>query len=142
VKDVNSWVDIWGLITVYRGERSSMTPEKVFQNGFTPKGSYDDLLAHVTSNTTAGNFVSSSSEISIAEGFAGKNGYVYVIQTENAIDVNKTLGSLSPFPGQYEHSIKGGVKGDEIVGVYKVKNGKMTGEYISNPNYKPQIKCE
>jgi RHS repeat-associated protein len=141
VSDTNSWLDIFGLIIVYRGERSSMTPDKVFQNGFTPKGSHDDLLAHVTSNTTAGNFVSSSSKIDIAEGFAGKNGYVYMIQTENVIDVNEVLGSQSPFPGQFEYSIKGGVRGDEVVGVYKIKNGKMTGEFIPNPNHKSQIKC-
>jgi hypothetical protein len=39
--------------------------------------------------------------------------------------------------GQCAYSIKGGDRGDEVEGVYKVKNGVMTGEYI----HKPQIKC-
>jgi hypothetical protein len=87
-------------------------------------------------------FVSStSSDINIAEGFADKNGYVYVIETENAVNVNEVLGKESPFPGQCEYSIKGSVRGDEVAGVYKVKNGVMTGDYIPSPNHKPQIKC-
>lgn len=50
------------------------------------------------------------------------------------------LGNKSPFPEQLEHSIKGGVKGDEVIGAYKIKNGKMTGEFIPNPNYKNKTK--
>jgi hypothetical protein len=36
---------------------------------------------------------------------------------------------------------KRGVGGDEAVEVYKVKNGKIAGEFISNPDHKPPIKC-
>ncbi len=45
--------------TLFRGDRSSMTPEKVFEKGFTPKGTEDDLLQHASSNTTAGDFLNS-----------------------------------------------------------------------------------
>jgi hypothetical protein len=137
-------IAMFGLIIVFRGERSSNNPSKIFDEGFKSKGTHNDLLLHITSNTTAGNFVSSTSDINIAEQFAGKNGYIYVIDTDNAIDVNKTLGSTSPFPEQMEHSIKGGAKPDEIKGAYKMNKGKITDEFIENPNYKPKtskIKC-
>ena len=47
------------------------------------------IVAHIRSNTTPGNFVSTSLDINIAKDFAGKNGYVYEIKTTNYIDVNK-----------------------------------------------------
>jgi hypothetical protein len=120
--------------TVYRGDRSSMNPEKVFKEGFTPKGTGDDLLGHVSSNTTPGNYISTSSSKGIAEGFAGKNGYIYEIKTSNYIDVNKSLRVKSPYPEQLELAIPGGVKPGEIKGAYVYKNGVFT-EYIPNPNY-------
>lgn len=122
--------------TLYRGERSTVTPEQVFDKGFNPKGTGDDLLAHTRSNSTPGNYVSTTSEIDIAaEGFAGKNGYVYKIETSNYINVNETLGKSTLFPEQVEFSIPGGVSPHEIVGAYPKKGGKLTGEFISNPNY-------
>jgi RHS repeat-associated protein len=122
---------------LYRGERSSATPDKVFADGIAPKGTNTDLLAHCSSNTAGSHFVSTSSSKDIAEGFAGKNGYVYVIDTDRGIDANKALGDKSPFPEQLEHSVPGGVKPEEIKGAYKMKGGKMTDEFIPNPNYKP-----
>ena len=68
-------------MTLYRGDRSSVTPDVAFKEGFTPKGTGNDLLGHTTSNTTPGNFVSTSADKGIAQGFAGKNGYVYEINT-------------------------------------------------------------
>lgn len=122
--------------TLFRGDRSSMTPEKAFKEGFTPKGTGDDLLQHTSSNTTAGDFISTSQEKAIAEGFAGKNGYVYEIETANYIDVNKSLGTNSPYPEQMEFAIPGGVQPYEIKGAYIMKRGVPTGEYIANPNFK------
>ena len=121
--------------TLFRGERSSMNPDVVFTNGFLPKGTSNDLEKHISSNTTAGNFVSTSSSREIAQGFAGKNGYVYVIETSNYIDVNKTLGSKVPYLEQQEFSIHGGISPNQIKGAYVMKNGIFTGEYIPNPNY-------
>ena len=65
--------------TLFRGDKASVVPEDVFQIGFKPKGTHNDALLHTKSNTTAGNFVSTSSDKAIATDFAGKNGYVYVI---------------------------------------------------------------
>jgi len=137
VYDSNT-VDVFGLMELFRGDRSTVSPDVVFNEGFKPKGTHNDLTLHTTSNTTAGNFVSSTSDISIAEQFAGKNGYVYVIETDNGIDINKTLGANAPFPEQLEHSIKGGVKPDEVKGAYKMNKGVRSDELISNPNYKPK----
>ncbi len=71
---------------------------------------HNNLEQHVTSNTTACNFISTTSGKEIAQQFAGKNGYVYEIQTLNYIDVNMILSLKSPFPEQMEFSIPGGYK--------------------------------
>ena len=131
-------VDPLGLdADLYRGERSSATPDKVFTQGIAPKGTNTDLLSHCKTNTAESHYVSTSESKEIATGFAGKNGYVYVVDTNRAIDANKTLGDKAPFPEQLEHSVPGGVKPEEIKGAYKMKGGKITDEFIPNPNYIP-----
>lgn len=122
--------------TLYRGDRASVTPETVFKNGFSPKGTHNDALLHTKSNSTAGNFVSTSSSKNIASQFAGKNGYVYEIRTKNYIDINATYGAKTYFPEQMEFSIPGGIKPNEIVGAYKKQGGKIVGDFISNPNFR------
>lgn len=118
--------------TLYRGERSSVTPDNVFNNGFSPKGTHNDALLHTQSNTTAGNFVSTTSDKSIAAGFAGKNGYVYKIKTNNYIDINSTYGNKVPFPEQKEFAIPGGIFASEVQGAYKKQKGTIIPEFISN----------
>lgn len=90
---------------------------------------------HTKSNTTAGNFVSTSSNKEIATEFAGKNGYVYEIRTGNYININDTYGTEAYYPEQMEFSVPGGIKPSEIVGAYKMQGGKITGDFIPNPNY-------
>ena len=121
--------------TLFRGDRASAVPDDVFQNGFKPKGTHNDALLHTKSNTTAGNFVSTSGDKIIATEFAGKNGYVYVIQTDNYVDINSTYGAGAYFPEQMEFSIPGGIKPSEIVGAYKKQGGKIIGDFIPNPNF-------
>ena len=121
--------------TLFRGDRASVVPDDVFQNGFKPKGTHNDALLHTKSNTTAGNFVSTSGDKTIATEFAGKNGYVYVIQTDNYVDINSTYGAGAYFPEQMEFSIPGGIKPSEIVGAYKKQGGKIIGDFIPNPNF-------
>ena len=121
--------------TLYRGDRSTVTPDNVFENGFTPKGTHDDALLHTSSNTTPGNFVSTSSDIEIVSEFAKKNGYIYVIETDNYIDVNSTFGADAKYPEQKEFSIPNGIKPSEVVGAYKKQKGVIVGEFISNPNF-------
>ena len=122
-------------VTVYRGDRSSVTPDDVFNNGFSPKGEHNDPLLHTSSNATAGNFVSTSGSIDIANEFAGKNGYVYVIETDNYIDINSTYGDLAYYPEQMEFTIPGGINASEVVGAYQKTGGVLSDVFIPNPNY-------
>ena len=122
-------------VTLYRGDRSSVTPDIVFNNGFTPKGTHDDPLLHTMSNTTAGNFVSTTASKDIAIDFAGKNGYVYVIETDNYININETYGNMARYPEQVEFTIPGGINASEVVGAYELKGGNIVGDFIPNPNY-------
>lgn len=124
-----------GTVTLYRGDRSSVTPDDVLANGFKPKGTHDDPLLHTSSNANAGNFVSTSSSEEIAIQFAGKNGYVYVIETDNYVDINATYGDMANYPEQLEFSIPGGIKPNEVVGTYKMQSGNIVGDFIPNPNY-------
>ena len=120
---------------LFRGDKTSVAPDEVFQNGFKPRGTHNNALLHTKSNNTVGNFVSTSSNKAIATEFAGKNGYVYVIQTDNYVDINGTYGLGAYFPEQMEFSIPGGIKPSEIVGAYKKQAGKIIGDFIPNPNY-------
>lgn len=96
---IEGWIEVK---IVYIGEWSTVSPEVVFQNGFTPKGTHNDALLHTKSNTTAGDFISTTDKFEVArDGFAGKNGYVYVIETnnyDNSVDINATFGDKVYFP--------------------------------------------
>ncbi|MDA8021127.1 MAG: hypothetical protein MPN21_27130 [Thermoanaerobaculia bacterium] len=122
---------------VFRGDRSSRPPSKVFQEGFAPKGSNPDLFEHASTNTARSNYVATSHKIGIAEGFAGKNGYVYVIRTDRGINVVSALRGQRRVHGQAEVAIPDGVPPSEIVGAYEVRGGKIVGEMIPNPSYQP-----
>jgi hypothetical protein len=121
--------------TVFRGERSSRTPEKVFEEGMPPKGGNTDLLRHLSGNQPDTNFLATSIRPEIAKGFAGKNGWLYVIRTEKGIDVNFKLGTKSPFPEQFEVAVPGGVKSCEVMGAFPMKSGEIAGPFIKNPNF-------
>jgi len=128
--------------TLYRGDRSTMTPAIVFVQGFLPKGPNTDLVRHVQTNGANSIYVSTSRSQDIAFGFAGRNGYVYVIRTNRGIDVNayiellrRTQPDIYYFPEQQEVAIPGGVFSSEIVGAYPKHRDQYTGEYIQNPNY-------
>ena len=75
-------------------------------------------------------------KFSIAQEFAGKNGYLYEIETSRGINVSEVLGADSPHPEQLEISVVDGILGSEVKGAWKVKHGKITGEYIANPNFR------
>ncbi len=131
-QDPLSWMDPYGLIILYRGERSSVPPEKVFTEGFSPKGTNTSLLEHTRTNTAASIFVSTSESLDIATEFAGKNGYVYVIDTERGINVNEALGAESRFKEQLEHAVPNGIRPEEVVGAYPMKKGTRSDEMIKN----------
>lgn len=121
--------------TLFRGDKVSVKIDDVFENGFKPKGTHNDALLHTKSNTTAGNFASTSIDKTIATEFAGKNGYVYIVQTNNYIDTNTVYGVEAYYPEQMEFLIPDGIKASEIIGAYKKKDGKIIGDLIYNPNY-------
>lgn len=117
---------------VFRGDRSSVTPQQIFENGFVSKGDNMDLISHVTQPLPDSGFVATSGSQEIANGFAGKNGYTFTIRDNGTgLNVNPTLGSASPFPEQMEVAFPGSIRSADIVGA----TSKRTGEYIPNPNY-------
>jgi RHS repeat-associated protein len=122
---------------LFRGERASRIPELAFRQGFSPKGTGSNLLEHVSTSTARSQFISSSQRMEIAQGFAGRNGYVYVIRSGRGIEVNSVLGARSPFPEQLEVALPGGVRPSEIVGAYRVQGGRVVGDLIPNPGYQP-----
>lgn len=121
---------------VFRNQQSSLGYEDFFSNGMRPKGTHDNLLMHTESNTTAGNFISTSLDKDIASQFGGSNGWVFEIKSTNGIDINKTLGDDALFPGQFEVSIPDIILAKDIKGVWKKQGGALT-EWIPNPNYIP-----
>ena len=133
-KGVVTKANLGEATTLYRGDRSTVTPEVVFDSGFKPKGTSSNLKNHLNSNTTAENFVSTSANKEIATDFAGKNGYLYEISSNRGIDINKTLGIESPFPEQMEFSIPNGISSSEIKGAWKINKG-VVGDYVPNPNF-------
>ncbi|KMJ45882.1 hypothetical protein AB204_06735 [Xenorhabdus khoisanae] len=124
------------LIT-YRGDTRSFT--EIFDKGFETRGPSMDLYKHALDNLNPpSNFVSTTIDPSKTIGFAtdygSKSGYVYTMKTNNGIDVNKVLGSKSPYPGEAEIAIPGGVKSENILGARPINaDGEMWDYTILNP---------
>ncbi|MBX9652923.1 enterotoxin A family protein [bacterium] len=121
--------------TVFRGERASKSALVIFDNGLIAKGTNADLKAHLSRNLPDSYFIATSIRPAIAKGFAGRNGWLYVIRADNGIDVNAVLGPESPFPEQFEISIPGNIPASSIIGAFPMKNGKLNGAFIRNPKY-------
>ena len=121
--------------TLFRGERSSRTSAKVFEEGLPPKGGNTDLHRHVSGTRPDTNFVATSIRPGIAKGFAGKNGWLYVNRSANGVDVNAVLGPKAPFPEQFEFAVPGGLRPGEVMGAFRMKNGKIAGPFVRNPNF-------
>ena len=120
---------------MFRGDRSSLNLANIFENGIVPKGANTNLLDHVYSNSAESIFVSTSKDMNIARAFAGKNGYVVVIDNMGSGSVNtvRALGSSHPFPEQLEFAFPHGVPGERIIGVFKLEKGNIVGPMIPNP---------
>jgi len=93
-----------------------------------------DLLLHTMDNTSSpSNLVSTSISQGVAINFGMRNGYVYAIKPVGGIDINKKLGSLSPYPSKQEIAIPYGIKPVNILGVTPVdSNGKLGNYSILN----------
>jgi len=114
----------------FRGD--SRGPDVIFNEGFAPRGSSTDLLAHAFDNTLPppSAYVSTSKSAEVAAGFADN---VYVVRSTNGIDVNRVLGPASPFPNELEIAIPGRVLPGNVRAVTLPNRGVS----ILNPNYKP-----
>ncbi|GAB3105679.1 RHS repeat protein [Aestuariicella hydrocarbonica] len=134
------WVDPFGLtcketIVTYRGDgRSSAT---IFEEGFQAKGTALDLEVYASTNQPSA-YVSTSKNPEVAIDFATvygtKDGIIYSVRSANGIDVNKELGSKSPFPEEEEIAIQGGVKPEQILGATPVNaDGSYVGYTTLNP---------
>jgi hypothetical protein len=126
---------------VYRGDKASLAPAQAFNNGIPSQGAHDNLIKHLDGgNVNKGDFVSTSKDIAIADGFAGNNGYVFKVRSRNGkgVDVNQTLGDEAGnwFPEQLEVSIVGGIDKADIIGAYP-KGQYSASAFIPNPNYVP-----
>jgi hypothetical protein len=114
----------------FRGD--SRLESEIFRDGFAPRGTSTDLMAHALDNTLPPSaFVSSSRSLNVAAGFANN---VYVLRPTNGIDVNRVLGPASPFPLEQEIAIFGKVAPSDIRAVTRPSQGVS----ILNPGYKPR----
>ncbi|WP_163505152.1 scabin-related ADP-ribosyltransferase [Fodinicola acaciae] len=103
-------------------------PDEIFEKGFEPWGNDMDLMGHATGeNYATSGYVSTSLDRTVAEGF-GPN--VYAIRTGKGVEVNRVLGSKSPFPREAEIAVPGGVRPGCILGCTL-----PSGRWIPNPGY-------
>ena len=94
-------------------------PKDIFANGFAPKGGNLNLLEPVTSNPADSGFVSTTKSLAAARDIQADTGAQYIYQLRGSgIDVNETLGSLSPYPHEQEIAIPGGVPACAIDGCW------------------------
>lgn len=121
---------------VWRMQQSSLGYQDFFDNGITPGGNHDNILRHTESNTTPGNFISTSTDKTFATNWGAKNGWVFEIRSTKGIDVNKTLGDDALHPAQFEVSVPDGVLAKDIKGVWEKKDYQLI-KWIANPNYVP-----
>ena len=121
---------------VFRGD--GQHPNDVFKQGFQAQGNNMDLYNHAATNFNSG-YVATSKTPNIARDFAYENdGFVYTIKKpSNGVDVNKSLGEISPNAHEKEIAIPNSISSENIKGARKVnENGRFTGSFIPNPTYR------
>jgi YD repeat-containing protein len=105
---------------------------EIFRDGFAPRGTSTDLLAHARDNLAPPSaYVASSRSFGEAADF-GSN--IYIVRPTNGLDVNRILGAASPFPWEQEIAILGRVPRSDIRAVTRPSEGIS----ILNPYYKPR----
>ncbi|MEA5115911.1 MAG: RHS repeat-associated core domain-containing protein [Geobacteraceae bacterium] len=142
--NVWGWVDPLGLckgatsgIPEYTFRGDTRVPAEIFNGGFQPRGTNTDLLGYARHNDPSV-FVGTSTSPKTAGGFAGEGGYVYTVRPgSNAVDVNASLGRMSPFPHETEIAVPGGISPSDIMGARQIGSVGLTGPFIKNPNYIP-----
>jgi RHS repeat-associated protein len=139
------WTDPLGLAAtraatgragLFRGD--TRAPDVIFNDGFKPRGTSTDLYKHAKDNMNPPSaYVPTSISIESAKGFSGGR-YVYLIDKRvKGVDVNKTLGSRSPYPGELEMAVPNGIPSQNIIGAQQVLPNGSLGPLIQNPNYVP-----
>ncbi|MGY2342919.1 scabin-related ADP-ribosyltransferase, partial [Pseudomonas sp. SDO5532_S415] len=125
---------------LYRGDEKH--PDKIFEQGFRPKGSSNDLLLHsLDSKNPPSNFVSTSPDrevgLDFATGYNTRGGFLYTIRMIPGRDLIKELGKKYKFSSEKEIAIQGGVKKEDILGATPIGANGRDGKYsILNPNRK------
>lgn len=119
----NSVADVSGLIFTFRGDSGDIST--IFAEGIEAKGTSTDLLAHaLDSGAPPSAFVPTSRMFDVAEGFNSEQ--IFVIRPIGGIDINATLGPLSPFPGENEIAIPEWIAPQDIRGVTLPEQGYST----------------
>ena len=113
----------------FRGDTRG--PGTIFNEGFSARGSSQDLFAHAVNNTQpASAYIPTSKSADIAAGFADN---VYVVRPRGGLDVNQILGSRSPFPNELEVAVPLRINPTDIRGVTLPNQGMS----VLNPNWVP-----
>ncbi len=113
----------------FRGDTRS--PDLIFNEGFTAKGTSTDLFRHALDNTNPPSaFISTSRSSSVAGDFADQ---IFVVRPRNGIDVNRALGNRSPFPNELEIAIPRLINPNDVRAVTLPGQGRS----ILNPNFRP-----
>ncbi len=127
----NSTMPAKGAVPAFTYRGDARGPDVIFDEGFQPWGTSDDLFLHALDNRKPpSNFISTSKSFDEASVFDPEN--IYVVRPVNGIDVNAVLGSKSPFPHELEIAIPKGVKPSDIRAVTLPDEGVS----ILNPDYK------
>jgi hypothetical protein len=121
----------------FRGDARG--PDEIFDVGFQPRGTNTDLLDYAANNTPS-IYVSTSKSADVgadfATNFGSRDGFVYAVNPRNGIDVNDALGAKSPFPGELEVAVPGGVKSSDIRGATAIKaDGTLANYSVLNPGF-------
>lgn len=122
----------------FRGD--SRSPSEIFNAGFQPKGTSNNLLQYAENNTPS-TFVGTSKSPSVAADFATnggtRDGFVYAVKPRGGIDVNRTLGTKTPFPSEQEIVIPGGIRPSDIRGATSINSNMELGNFsVINPNFR------
>jgi RHS repeat-associated protein len=113
----------------YRGDNRPFS--QIFDEGFAPWGTSDDLFSHALNPRQPNSgFVSTSDSFDVARGF-GRN--VYAVDPKGGINVNNELSSWSPWPGEREIAVPGRIPASQIRGVTEAGSNMS----IPNPKYRP-----
>ncbi len=114
----------------FRGDTRS--PETIFEEGFTARGSSTDLFDHAVNNKRPPSaYIPTSKSAEVAADFVADQ--IYVVRPRGGIDVNDVLGTLSPIPEELEIAVPWKISPSDIRGVTLPKQGIS----LLNPNYKP-----